>query len=279
MVVIIDYKFSVLMAVYHKEIPEYFDLALKSNLVEQTLLPDEFVLICDGELTEELDQVIEAYCQRFPEIMKVYRLKENQGLGRALNFGIAKCSNEIIARADSDDICIKERFEKQIEFMKNNKVDFLGSYIYEFDSTPADSNTIKEVPLTHDEIIKRAKIRNPLNHMTVMYKKSAVIDSGSYVHLPYTEDFYLWLRAMNKGYKFANIGEALVYARVGNGMVNRRGNKEHMYGWKVQNQFMLEHKMINRFEYYKSMFLEKIFIYMPSWLRRFLYKKILRSKK
>ena len=276
--VILNYNFSVLMAVYYKESPQFFDMALKSNLIEQTLLPDEFVLICDGKLTQPLEEVIDKYQKLFPDIFRVYRLEENVGLGRALNFGIEKCSNEWIARADSDDICVETRFEKQIDYIKNNSVDFLSSHIYEFNDDFTKPVTKKTVPVTHDAIVKMAKSRNPLNHMAVMYKKSAVLDAGSYVHLPYTEDFYLWLRAMVKGYKFGNVDDYLVNARVGNGMVNRRGNKEHLWAWKVQCDFMLENKMINRYEYCKSIFFERLFIYMPSSLRNIVYKKMLREK-
>ncbi len=266
------------MSVYHKEKPEYFDLALKSNLVDQTLLPDEFVLVCDGKLTAELDKVIENYQSRFPDILKVYRFNENQGLGKALNFGIEKCSYELIARADSDDVCADTRFEEQIEYFKNNDIDFLGSYIYEFEQDYTNPDTIKELPLEHDDIVKMARMRNPLNHMTVMYKKSAVVDVGSYIHLPYTEDFYLWLRAINKGYKFANIGKVLVYARVGNGMVERRGNKEYISSWKVLAKYMLDNKMITRFKYIENMVSVRAFIYMPLRVREFFYKYVLRKK-
>lgn len=111
-------NFSVLMSVYFKENPEYFDLALKSNLLDQTLKPSEFILVCDGPLNIELEKVIEKYSELFPEIFKVYRLSKNGGLGEALNYGLKKCMYEIIARSDSDDICVAERFEKQIEFLK-----------------------------------------------------------------------------------------------------------------------------------------------------------------
>lgn len=125
-------KFSVLMSVYIKEDPAYFDLALESNLMKQTLRPDEFVLVCDGELTPELEAVVLKYQKLCPEVLKVYR-KENGGLGKALNFGLPKCQYELIARSDSDDICKSECFEKQVRLMMEHpEYGMISSWVDEF---------------------------------------------------------------------------------------------------------------------------------------------------
>lgn len=270
-------KFSVLMSVYHKENPRFFDLALESNLITSTLTPNEFVLICDGELTTELECVVEKYKNLFPEIFKVYR-KENGGLGKALNYGLPKCSYPLIARSDSDDICTSDRFEKQVRYFEEHpEVGIISSYIDEFEEDYNVPTHLKTLPLTHDELYQMAKFRNPLNHMSVMMRRDDVIRIGSYRHIPYVEDYELWVRAMINGIKIANIGEVLVHARVGNGMIQRRGNKKYIKSWHQMNRYMVKNGMIGNFTYARNMLAVTAFVYMPVRLKDFVYKKILRK--
>lgn len=270
--------FSVLMSVYYKEKAEYFELSLKSILIEQSVKPNEVVLVCDGHLTDELNYVIEKYVEKFPNILKVYRLETNQGLGRALNYGLEQCSYPLVARADSDDICTKNRFEVQLDYMKcNPTVAVVGSNIAEFDCDIDKICSIKKMPTMHSELIKLAKIRNPLNHMAVMFRKKDILAVGSYQHIPWVEDYYLWVRMISAGKKIANINQVLVYARVGNGMVERRGNKEYIESWKKLNMYMLKNQMISKFEKIRNMVMIKVFVYMPNGLKKFAYKNVLRK--
>lgn len=273
-------KFSVLMSVYFKENPVYFDLALKSNLIDQTLKPDEFILVCDGKLTTELEEVINKYTELFPNIFKVYRLAENKGLGTALNYGLEKCSYEIVARADSDDISDSERFEKQLNFLESNKdIDVLGAAIDEFDSDPNKRVFLKLLPTNSVELYEFAKFRSPLNHMSVMFRKSVVQSVGSYMHMKYLEDYYLWLRILIAGHKIANLSDVLVHARIGNGMIYRRSSREYISGWERLSRYMLENKMINKAEYLRNILAVRIFVYMPAPIKNFSYKTLLRKNK
>ena len=157
-------SFSVLMSVYHKEKPTFFDSALKSILIEQTLKPTEFVLICDGELTPQLEVIISKYLDLFPGILKVYR-KENGWLGKALNFGLPKCSYELIARADNDDICKPYRFEKQVKLMEEHpEYGLISSWIDEFENEPGDSQLSRILPETPEDVLLYSKSRCPVNH-------------------------------------------------------------------------------------------------------------------
>lgn len=273
-------KTSLLMSVYNKEIPEYFERSIKSILVEQTKKPDEFVLVCDGALTQKLDAVILKYEAAFPEVFKVYRMEENQGLGRALNYGLSKCSNEIIIRADSDDVCVSKRIQIQTTFLQEHpEIAIVSSYIDEFDEDWHIPKNIKILPKTNDELVKLAKFRNPINHMAVAFRKSIVLKIGSYHHIPYVEDYELWVRAIINGYKLANIDKILVHARVGNGMIKRRGNKQYISSWEKLSKYMLERKMINKLEYIRNIVAVRIFVYLPIVLKEIIYKKILRRKK
>lgn len=150
-------KFTVLMSVYYKEKPEYLQLALES-VINQTVKPNEIVLVEDGKLTEELQAVITKYQQNYPDIFKTYALQQNQGLGKALNFGMKKCSNELIARMDTDDIAELNRFELQIkEFKQDKELMLCGGQIAEFADNPTEITSYRSVPLKHNAILNFAK--------------------------------------------------------------------------------------------------------------------------
>ncbi len=216
----LDFQFSVLLPVYYREKPEYLRLALDS-LLNQSLPPTEIVLVKDGPLTPDLDHVICGYADLLP--LKIIALEKNIGLGEALHFGLDHCTYEYVARMDSDDICVRERFEKQAKiFLKNPDLDILGSYLKEFVYEVGDLEVIRRVPLKHEEIFTYTFYRCPFNHPTVMFKKSAVLKAGSYKKMPFFEDYYLWIRMANAGCHFQNTDEVLLNYRIGNNMISRR---------------------------------------------------------
>lgn len=209
--------FSVLMTVYKNDDPIHFERAIRSVTEEQTVMPSELVLIVDGPVPNELKITIE---QLNISALKVFWLSENVGLGKALNYGLNEVSQELVARMDSDDISLPERFEKQLErFRDNRELVISGGFIEEFG---LGERSIRKVPLSHKEIISESKKRNPFNHMTVMFKKENIISCGGYKHMPFYEDYYLWNRLINDGAQTENLEEILVLARVNNGMIERR---------------------------------------------------------
>ena len=210
--------YSVLMSVYSKENPAWLKLAIES-IQDQTLPTSDFVLVCDGPLTPELDGVIaEKHCQ-MGEILMVVRLEKNVGLGNALNEGIKHCRNELVARMDSDDIAYPDRCEKQVAiFNKYPIVSICSGTVMEFSKNPETINCKRVLPEKNKEIIEFAKKRNPFNHPCVMYKKSAVEAVGSYQHFYLLEDYYLWIRMLMAGYEGYNIQEPLLYMRAGTSM-------------------------------------------------------------
>jgi glycosyltransferase involved in cell wall biosynthesis len=258
-------KFTVLMSVYYKEVPYLLDQSLRSLFYNQSLIPDEVVLVKDGPLTDELESVIKKYEVEFSKNLKIVGLDQNQGLGRALNIGLDYCSNELVARMDSDDISAVHRFDKQLQCFKlNNKIDVVGGYISEFYDTPEQPVATRKVPNQMKEIIEMMKRRNPINHVTVMFKKNAVLRAGGYMHLPFLEDYYLWIRMVENGSEFMNLDDVLVYVRTGKEMYKRRSDRRYLKGW-----FILQRKM-------KEMHLISFFN-MPTWLKEISYKKFLRS--
>jgi glycosyltransferase involved in cell wall biosynthesis len=273
-----EYKFSVLMSVYYKENPNYFKEALDSILVNQSVIPNEVVLVQDGPLTQELDAVIDEFKEVFPDRIKIISLEKNGGLGKALNIGLTHCKYEIVARMDSDDISDKCRFEKQIKFLEDNKeVDIVGGSIAEFYDTYEKIITERKVPRDMDSIIRMMKRRNPINHVSVMFKKSKVIRVGGYKHLPYLEDYYLWIRMVQDNAKIVNIEDVLVYVRTGENMYKRRGNKEYISGWYTLQKSMKKIGIINKFDIVVNMINIIGFIYTPAGVKEFAYKKFLRK--
>ncbi|MDO9946931.1 glycosyltransferase [Glaesserella parasuis] len=230
-------KFSVLMSLYFKEKPEYLTECFES-LKNQTVQADEIVVVFDGAITSELEQVMQNFAEILP--LNIVRLEQNQGLGKALNHGLIHCINEWVFRMDTDDICIPERFEKQVAFIEQNPDTIIfGGQIAEFGSDINDIVSYRRVPTETKAIVEFTQKRCPFNHMTVAYQKSAVLECGGYQDLQ--EDYYLWIKLVALGKKVANLPEVLVYARVGNGMVGRRcGIAQAKAEWRL---FKLKHQV------------------------------------
>ncbi|KXU51588.1 glycosyltransferase [Longibaculum muris] len=270
-------KFSVLMSVYKKENPIYLKAAIDS-VINQTLMPSDIVVVCDGSLTDELEKVLDFYKSIYPELFNIVGYEKNQGLGFALNYGLQKCKYDLVARMDTDDISVKTRFELQVAFMDTHKnIDVLGGQIVEFYEEEIIAK--REVPLNHTEIIKFIKGRNPFNHMTVMFRKSSVIKAGNYIDLHFLEDYYLWVRMLVYNCKFSNLDEILVYARTGVDMYKRRGGYKYFKSWVTLERYMLKNKLISRLYYYFTLgFRFFLQVVLPDNLRGFIFKKIARKK-
>ena len=272
-----DERFSVLMSVYQKEKPAYLRKCFES-LLQQTCPADEWVLVEDGPLTTELYAVIAEYNNKFPGLMRIIPLKNNVQLGLALREGILHCSFPLIARMDTDDICRKDRFEKQlIRFQKNPNLDICGSYIQEFDMSPEELGTIRRVPLQDAEIRQYQKRRSAFNHMTVMYKKDAVLRAGNYEHAPLMEDDMLWVRMLLDGSYGENIDECLVYVRTGRDMIRRRGGWRYFCKYCQARKKILGTGYISHWDYLYTAIVQFAVTLMPSWLRGVVFQRLLRS--
>ncbi len=271
-------NFSVLMSIYYKENPQFFRTALDS-VINQTLQPDEIVIVEDGELTDELYKVIETYKNKYPQVFKIVQLETNQGLGKALQIGVGNCSYDLIARMDSDDIALPERFEKQINFMREHPdIDVLGSSISEFEGNPENITSYRKLPTEHKDIYKFGQFRCPVNHMTIMYKKKAVLEAGNYQTFKNIEDYWLWGRMLKKGYKFANLPECLVNVRAGNAMLKRRANLTYFFNSELPLHTKLYQIGFISFEQYLRNISSKFLLRaVPFGMMSWIYKKYLRK--
>lgn len=269
-----DCKYSVLMSVYKNEKSSFLKESIDSML-NQTLKPSDFVIVCDGPLTNELDILLGKFNKEYPELIHIVRLEKNVGLGLALREGLKYCKYDLVARMDADDIAFHDRCEKQIEIMNEKRVQIVSGTILEFTDDIGHIVTKRVVPESNEEIVERAKLRNPFNHNCVMYSKIAVENAGSYRHCPWFEDYYLWVRMIQCGYEGWNIQEPLLYARAGDEMYQRRGGLKYM---KAMLSFKWKLKKIG-FYSWKSFIISAgihmVVCLIPNSMRGFIYKRVL----
>ncbi len=265
--------FSVLMSVYHKDNPQWLKQAIDSVL-NNTIKPNQIVLVVDGPIPKELEHVLIEY----KDNLDILRLEQNSGLGIALQQGLLKCKYPLVARMDSDDISLPNRFELQLkEFENNPNLTIVGGYIQEFDSQTNEKTSIRKVPLEDKKIKQYIKTRSPFNHVTVMFKKEDILKVGNYQTFYQIEDYYLWVRLVKANYQIKNIPETLVNVRINTKMFARRGGYKYFKSNKELSKQMLKMKIIN-YPYYlfniSVRFITQVL--MPNSIRTLFYKKVLR---
>ena len=271
-------NYSVLMSVYHKEKAQYLRESIKS-VMEQTVPPDDFVLVCDGPLTKELDAEIENAQQKYGKILQVVRLERNQGLKNALNAGLPLCKYELGARMDSDDICHKERAKMQLQcFRRRPDLGIVSGTVEEFAGSIDHTVSVKTLPRTDYEIRKYAKLRSPFNHPAVMYKKTLVLGVGGYPGPNLYEDYALWINLLAAGVKGHNLPQTLVYMRVDSGLYGRRGGWEYVkkaadFRWRLYK----EKKYCSLWESLYSICGAAAVALVPTNLRKRIYRGVLRK--
>lgn len=268
-------KFSVLIPIYKKEEPKHLRESFDS-LFNQTLPATEIVLVEDGPLTSELDDIIVNYQKNHPEL-KTVKLSENGGIGHALNEGLKHCTYDLVARMDADDICTPDRFETQVKFMESHpNYDIVGSWADEFSDNISNILSTRKLPEEHEDIIQFGKKRNPMNHPTVMFRHQAVKAAGYYIHSPQVEDYDLWVRMMLRGSRFYNIQRSLLFFRMSDDFAKRRG------GWDYsRREIPLQvsfYKMgyINWWRMAVNIMIRTIIRMLPAKFRRKVYLKFLR---
>ncbi|MFB6410120.1 glycosyltransferase [Enterococcus faecalis] len=270
---------SVLLSIYIKERPEYV-VACLDSIFNQTVKVDEIVLVEDGPVTEEMTGIIDKYKETHPEVLHVLSLERNVGLGKALAEGVKACRNDLIARMDADDIMKTDRIEKQWQlFQKNPNLVIAGSNIIEFEGNIENVLGYRNLPSSNEYIREFSKRRNPFNHMTVMYKKSDILEVGNYLPMSGFEDYYLWVRLLKNGKEAQNLSEHLVYARTGSDMYARRG------GWQYFKSGLKGRKVIYQAglgsfkDFFVSSSAHVVVSLMPNTLRGKFYEKFLRKEK
>ncbi len=272
-------EFSVCTSIYKNDKPAYVRVALDSMLVHQNVTPNEIVLVQDGPVPPELSALLDEYETKYSAVMHIIRLEKNGGLGNALKLGVENAKYDLCARMDSDDICLPDRFEKQIAYLETHpECDIVGGQMTEFIDTPDNIVGRREVPLTNDEIYEFMKSRCALNHVTVMFRKESVLKVGNYQDWFWNEDYYLWVRMMMNHCVFANIPDVAVNVRSGADQYARRGGKKYFDSEIGIKKLMLKNGMISRKEYIIN-YVERFIIQLmlPNSVRGWVFRTFARK--
>jgi glycosyltransferase involved in cell wall biosynthesis len=211
--------------------------------------------------------------------LKIIKLEKKSGHGIARRTSLENCSHDVIALMDADDICVSNRFEEELKFLSRTEADIIGGDIAEFIDTVENIVGYRKVPQTDEQLKQYIKKRCPFNQMTVMFRKDVYSAVGGYLDWYCDEDYYLWLRMMQKGAKFANTGTVLVNVRVGNEMYQRRGGTKYFRSEAKLQKYMLDKKIIN-FPTYVVNVLKRLILQllMPNKIRGWIFQKFAREK-
>ena len=271
-------RFSVVTSVYRNDDPEFFRVALQSITIDQTLPPDEVILIVDGPVPGALSDAIKEIAATIPAV-KVKWLSENGGLGNALRLGVEMASHDIVARMDSDDIAVPNRFACQMAYLDAHpECDIVGGWQTEFVGDPKNIVGRRVVPLENKDIHNWIKKRCPFNHITVMMRRESVLGVGNYIDWHYNEDYYLWIRMAEKGCRFANLPEVLANVRVGKEMYARRGGWKYFKSEKGLQDYMLSRRLISLPRYLFNVAVRfGVQVAMPNSVRGFIFQKLFRK--
>ena len=277
-------KFSVLMSVYKSDDANYLFRAIQSVTTDQKLTPSQLVLVKDGPVSEEIDiniQKMQSILRNTNIEFTVVPKTVNAGLAAALNTGLGHCKYEYVARMDSDDVALPERFELELAYIADHpEISILGGGITEFEDDENTPLQARIVPQDHGEIVEMLKTRNAMNHVTVVFKKSDILKLGGYSeNFGKLEDYKLWVDAVCAGLKLYNISDICVNVRVGAGFIERRSNKREIQDWDMLQSYLLKAKLIGKKKVLLNKLYIRAFIYMPAWMKKIAYKTILRKKK
>ena len=265
-------KLSLIIPVYIKTTKKNF-IECFFSVINQKYLPKQILVCVDGPIKSSLKKYI-ILLKNKKKIDTFYK-EQNIGLGKILREAVIKSRYNLIARLDSDDICLNNRFIIQYKFLKKNKdIVMIGGWIDE-----VNKNKIifkKVLPKSFREIKEYAIFRNPINHPTVMFRKDKILEVGNYEHQPFFEDYLLWIKLMNKNKKIVNLDHSFVKMNIDENFYKRRSGFIY-YLMFVQFQLKVYAlNFINAYQLTINIFLRLILI-LPFPFNKLLYKTILRN--
>ncbi len=275
--------FSLLLPVYSADSPAFLRRAFTSATAQQTRPPAEVVLVRDGPVPPQLDAVLAELAATSPVPVVRLDLPVNRGLAAALEEGLARCSHELVARMDADDVSLPRRFAVQLPLLDGelDSCDVVGSALEEFtggddvDGGAGETTlAVRTPPAGHDAIAVRARFHSPFNHPTVVYRRSAVARAGGYRDLPLLEDYWLFTRMIASGAKAANVTEPLVRYRVGAGAYARRGGVRLLRSELVLQRHLLEDGFTTPAQFVRNAVVRGGYRAVPEGLRRLAYRAV-----
>lgn len=270
-------KFTVGLPVYKSDDPEFFKVAVRS-VYNQTVQPSEIIVVVDGPIPDTLKSTLYDLQNEIP-ILRIEWLEKNMGHCIARQTYVNAAKYDIIAGMDSDDIAAPNRFELELKYLEEHPdVDIVGGQMSEFIGEPSNIVGNRVVPLTNEEIYKYMKKRCALNHVTVMFRKDAIVRVGNYQNWPWQDDYYLWVRMMIGNCKFANIPETLVNVRSGEGQYARRGGWKYFVSERDIQILMYKNKLISLPLMVINIIIRFVVqVAMPNKVRGFVFRTLFRK--
>jgi glycosyltransferase involved in cell wall biosynthesis len=269
--------FSLLMSVYAGDRPEFLRRAFLSTVVEQQRRPAEVVLVQDGPMAPALLACVEELCALSPVPVRRVLLIENGGLARALQAGLAACTHDVVARMDADDVSLPDRFAVQLPEIEAG-ADLVGTALLEIGSDEQDVVGVRTPPTQPEVIARTARLHDPFNHPTVVYRRSAVAAAGGYEHLPLMEDYWLFARMIANGAQVTNSERALVKYRVGAGAYTRRGGHRLLRAELALQGCFLRSGFVTRRQYLRNVAVRGLYRLVPAAVRRPAYRLIVATR-
>lgn len=271
--------FSVLLPVYRGDRADFLRRSLASVTVEQTLPPDEVLIVRDGPVPGELDDVLAA--ARRGELsggvpVRVLELAENAGLALALDAGLEHVAHEVVARQDADDISVPERFATQLPLLAAG-YDLIGSAIREFSEETDTGGVVRRQPADPERIRRAMTLRDPFNHPSVVYRASAVRAAGGYEPLDLMEDYWLFARMIRDGVRATNVPDVLVRYRVGAGAYARRGGGRLLHSELELQARMHRAGITTTAQYVRNIAVRAGYRLVPTGVRRTAYRTAQRA--
>ncbi len=269
--------FTLLISTWAGDRPDYLREAFTSTVVAQTRRPAEVVLVQDGPVPSELAAEIARLREASPVPVRHIELETNQGLGPALDAGLQASSHEIVARMDSDDVSVPERFERQLPLIEAG-ADIAGSGLFEFGADIDDVVGRRTPPTDPAEIRRVVRFRDPFNHPTVVYRRTAVQAAGGYADMALMEDYLLFTRMVAGGAVPANLPDPLVFYRVGDGAYARRGGRELLRSELALQRRFRDLGLTTRRQYLRNVAVRGGYRLVPERVRKVAYRRLLANR-
>ncbi|RYU12822.1 glycosyltransferase family 2 protein [Nocardioides iriomotensis] len=269
--------FSLLVSTYWNDDPGYLREAFHSSVQQQFRRPGEVVLVQDGPVPPELAAEIAHLAETSPVPVRHVVIDANLGLGPALDRGLQACRHEIVARMDADDVSVPDRFVKQLPVIEAG-ADIVGSGLTEFGEHVGDVVGRRTPPTDPDEIRRVIRFRDPFNHPTVVYRKSAVQAAGGYTDMALMEDYLLFTRMVDGGARPANLAEPLVNYRVGAGAYARRGGTGLLRSELALQRRFRDLGITTRRQYARNVLVRGGYRLVPEAVRKTAYRALIANR-
>ncbi|MGO1957971.1 MAG: glycosyltransferase [Canibacter sp.] len=264
--------FTLLLPVYRADNPDFFERALTSSTTEQTLQPEQVVIVRDGKVPAELQFALARVQKKLPIPVTMVELDENVGLARALNAGLQACEHDVVARIDADDVSMPDRFELQWAVIEAG-FDLVGTGMIEFEHDTSELGKVRVPPVGPQRIRDHARTHNPFNHPSMMYRTEALAKAGNYEPFGNMEDYWLGIRLIDSGAKVENIAKPLVAYRVGSGAFQRRGGVKQAKTEIALQRRMLEMKFITPVQFARNVIIKGLYRLLPANLKQVLFHR------